>query len=399
MYVASDHDEDIDSSTGHVTLGNGTFGNPVQLISATKGTAPAEYEAGATFRSDGNYFINPGTNGVISVWGNTWRADGTNDDLWIAYGNGSVSYFFDCTFHVDDRFYLYSNDSRSHFAGCVLNLDPSRGEMYMKGFRGSLDWRGGEVTDGQASFLINDAYGAQTSFRAVDITAFTRGINPHSGYRGQQLLISGCATGAGFQLTEYYWVDGTDAPDQIMIAEYCDSGTISDPIEGLAEKLDFGGRTTIDAARYRNTGARSAVSAARYSHALKSRSSYGTPTDGHRSVDLVARCTGGAEVTATIFVASGATLYDDELWFDVFGPSEDTTAQQYYGSTRLANPTATRAALTTDSVSTWTGSGVGTVQKISHSWTPLEDGMVRVELTWAKGGGNYVYVDPKLEVA
>ena len=402
VWVASDHDQDVDSSTGHIELGSylgrGTFGSPITIASANSTTGV--YETGATFRGISNYNIKTGNNAVLSLWGLVLRADATGADLFISYGNECVTYYFDCSFHVHDRFWQnYSTDSRTFFSNCELSLSAAQGELFMNGQRASVDWRGGAISAGTSSFLLNDAYGAQTSYRAVDISGHTQGVNPHSAHKGQQHLFSGCAVGANFNLTQYYWNDGSDAPDQIMLAEYCDTGTISSPIEGLTEKLDFGGRTTMDAARYRNTGARSAVSADRYAHALKSRNNYGTPNDGHRSVDLVARCTGGAEVTATVFLASGGLIYDDELWVDLFGPSEDTTAQQYYGSTRLANPTATRAALTTDSVSTWTGSGVGTVQKISHSWTPLEDGMVRVELTWAKGGGNYVYVDPKLEIS
>lgn len=400
LYVASSHDENINSTTGHVNLANGTFGAPVKLISATAGSDPPEYAAGATFRMVSNKVIYPGTNNVLEVWGCVWRADASGADMLCGYGADSITYFFNCTFHVKDRFYTaYSADARTLFSDCTLNLDASTGDAIVNGQRSSIDWRGGTITGGQLDYLINDAYGAQASFRAVDISGYTEGVNPHPSNKGQQLLISGCNVGADFSLTDVESTDGTDAPDQIMIAEYCGTGTITAPVEGLAEKLDFGGRTTIDTARYRNTGGRSAVSNDQYSHALKSRSSYGTEMDGHRSVDLVARCVGGAEVTATVYVASGGTIYDDELWFDLFGPSEGTTAQQHYHTTRKANPTATRAALTTDSTSTWSGSGVGTMQKISHSWTPAQDGIVRVELTWAKGGGSWVYVDPKLEVS
>jgi len=401
-WVASDHDQDVDSSTGHIELGShlgrGNFGEPITVVSANSATGA--YEAGATFRGIGNYNIKTGNNAVLSLWGLVLRADATGDDLRLGYGNDSVTYCQGCEFHVHDRFWQnYSTDSRTLFTNCDLELSAAQGEVFLNGQRCSVDWRGGSISSGTRSYLLDDRYGAQTSYRAVDLGAYSQGVNPDGANKGQQHLFSGCAVGADFSIKNAESDDGSDSPDQIMLAEYCGSGTISDPIEGLTEKLDYAGRTTVDAARYRNTGARSAVSSGRYSHALKSRNNYGTPNDGHRSVDLVTRCTGGAEVTATVFIASGGLIYDDELWFDLFGPSEDTTAQQYYGSTRLSNPTATRAALTADSVSTWTGSGVGTVQKISHSWTPLEDGMVRVELTWAKGGGNYVYVDPKLGVS
>ncbi len=401
-WVASDHDQDVNSSTGHIELGSylgrGNFGEPITVVSANSTTGA--YEAGATFRGIGNYNIKTGNNAVLSLWGLVLRADATGADLFISYGNDCVTYYFDCSFHVHDRFWQnYSTDSRTLFCNCDLSLSAAQGELFMNGRQASVDWRGGAISAGVSSFLLNDAYGAQTVYRAVDISGHTQGVNPHPSNKGQQHLFTGCAVGDNFNMTQYYWNDGSDAPDQVMLSEYCGSGTVSAPVEGLTEKLDYGGRTTLDTARYRDTGAMSAVSSARYCHALKSRNNYGSQNDGHRSVDLLAKVRGGSEVTITVYFASGGLLYDDEIWCDVFAPSEGTTAQQEYGSTRRANPAVTRAALPADEVSAWTGSGVGTQQKMTYTWTPAQNGLCRAAITWAKGGGSWVYVDPRLEVA
>ena len=99
--------------------------------------------------------------------------------------------------------------------------------------------------------------------------------------------------------------------------------------------------------------------------------------------------------TITVYLAGGASLNDDDFWIEVQSPSEETspTAQGKFRTTK-PDPLATPAALTSDT-SSWTGSGVGTKQKIEVAISPTIAGTVTVRCYLAKPSTT-VYVDPKI---
>ena len=397
IYIASVHDEDL---AGYITLDNGTFAAPVWLISATAGSSPPSYAAGATFR-DGNSSkgIRPGTLDYVSYWGLSLLSEAGNyDDLKLGDGSDAATHYFHCEFEAQDRIYLATAvDHYSKHTSCSYTMTGTRwtSELYQTGARSVVDVRDGDVTNTLHSHAVRLEYGCGTTLRACDLSDYEYGILNTSLTNGAVAArISGCEVGSGFTpATTAY----TSKPSNCAQMDYCETGTIaaSDAINGFTGAVDYAGQTLLDASRYRSEGAQDSITGDNYSHAITGR--YGTLSDGHNSCELIARVNGGSSVTVTLHLAGAATLYDDELWFDFFGPSQTSNPRQHFKTTRKANPTATRAELTSDS-SSWTGSGVGTKYKVAYSYTPHHAGLVHVVPVFAKAGGT-VYLDPKLTVA
>jgi hypothetical protein len=267
-------------------------------------------------------------------------------------------------------------------------------ELYQAGTRSVVEVRDGDVTNTLRSHAVRLEHGTGTVLRACDLSDFEQGILNTSTSNGSVAArISGCEVGTGYKpATTAY----TSKPSNFAQSDYCASGTLgaTDAVNGFAGSVDYAGETTLDTARYRAGGATDSMTGDRYCHALSCR--YGTLSDGHNSCELVTRVDGGSEISVTLHLAGGSTLYDDEMWIDFFGPATTSTPRQYFATTRMANPTATRAELTADT-STWTGVGVGTKYKIVLTYTPHHPGLIHAIPVFAKAGGT-VYVDAKLTV-
>ena len=397
LFVASSHDETL---AGHTDIG-GTVSAPVTIVSATSGSAPAAYAAGATFRGwTTSKTIRPGTDEFVVWWGCALLAEAANyDDLKLGMGNDSASYFFDCTFTARDQLYLTTNnDSYTKHTSCsyeILASSSAGGRyIYQSGTASSIDVRDGQLVNPHQDYAIRKFYGGATRVRACDLSGFSQGYNDGSTSRTGALQFSGCSVGSGFSVSLNSYASKVGG---FTAADYCGDGAYgtSDAVAGFTGAVDYYGQTTLDTARFRTDGAVDSLTNNRYSHAVSGR--YGTLAEGHNSCELVARVTGGEPVTVTLHLAGAATLYNDEMWFDFFGPSTSDSARQHFTTTRMANPTATRAALASDSAS-WTGSGVGTKHGISYTYTPHHGGLIHVVPVFAKAGGS-VYICPKLTVA
>ena len=397
IYVASTHDEHIASD---IVLDNGTAASPVWLVSATAGSSPVSYTKGATIRGlSYSVDIEAGGNDYAVFWGlNQIADDNSGADLPLGRGTDSVHYYFDCEFTAKDRIYLgTSTDSHAKHTGCSYTINGTSGwrELYLTGTRATVDVRNGVVSGSAKDYAVHLEYGSGTILRACDLSDFSYGAkNTSTSNNSVAARISGCSVGASFLPADTAY---TSKPGNFVQADYCGTGELgaSDAVAGFSGASDYYGQTTADTARYRSGGAADSLSGGSYSHAVAGR--YGTLAEGHNSVELVARVTGGVAVTVTMHLAGAATLYDDEMWFDFFGPSTSSSPRQHFATTRMANPTATRAALASDSAS-WTGSGVGTKHGISYTYTPHHGGLIHVVPVFAKAGGS-VYICPKLTVA
>ena len=391
VLISAAHSEILSSTW---TLSNGTFANPVKVISTTAGTTT--YAAGATLRGfTSSIKIVPGSNDYLVLWGLTLKADGSSgSDLWLGAANDSTMYFHDCTLYAEDRLYLSVNtDANSRFTDCTFTLDSATGEVRDGGTRAMAEVRGGSISDGQYSYAVRKEYNCQTKLRAVDLSDYTSAFNNISSSNGsQQMVASGCAVGSGFTVNA---ASTTQKSSNFAAAEYC--GTSSSALTTLAGLVDLGGETKTDTTRYRDSprGATDAVTGEPYCHAVTCTT--GTMTAGHESAELATRidAPSGSTVILTVFLAGGATLTDEDFWIDCYLPPSGSTAQQHFTSTRLANPLATATELTDDGA-TWSGSGVGTRYKVSVTYTPTAAGIARIVPNFAKTGT--VYVDPRIEV-
>lgn len=187
--------------------------------------------------------------------------------------------------------------------------------------------------------------------------------------------------------------------DGRVICEQCKIGTISAPVIDL-EYHEYLGTVKSDSARYRTGGASDSETS--YSWAMTTNANAVELYSALESPPMTVWTdddSGGA-VTLTVYVASGATLNNDDFWIEVSSPDEtaspNQTAQGNWQTTRAA-PLATPAALTTDASSTWNGTGVGTKQEIAVTLNPTEPGPVTIRCFLAKPSTT-VYVDPYLEL-
>jgi len=79
------------------------------------------------------------------------------------------------------------------------------------------------------------------------------------------------------------------------------------------------------------------------------------------------------------------------------GPNDAATNSLAALKTTRVAPRTTAAAYTTDSGSTWTGTGVGTKQYMQITYTPDKPGPVSVRVMMAKASDN-IYIDPKIQI-
>ena len=397
VYVAAGHEEDL-SGTTYI---GGSVSDPVNIVSATAGSDPPSYSAGATINNwTSSNLIRPGTGGkVVAWWGLTLAADsGNSQDLKLAMSDDSASYFFGCTLKAMDQVYLNSsNDSYAKYTSCDYEILASATSgsryFYQTGASATADVRDGSFVNPHQDYAIRKFNGGVTRFRGCDMSDFSVAHNDDSADRSGSVQFSGCEFGAGFAVgAEPY----SGKFGSVTVADYCESGTlgVSDAANGFTGVDDYHGRTAFDSSRYRDGGAKDSLTGDNYSHAVTGR--YGSLAEGHNSCELVARVEGGSSITVTLHLAGSATLYNDEMWFDLFGPSTTSSPRQHFHTTRKANPTAAQAELTSDTES-WTGSDVGTKYKIAYTYTPHHSGLVSIIPVYAKGSGT-IFICPALTI-
>ncbi len=290
--------------------------------------------------------------------------------------------FRNCTFDCDDTAWtgLYSVNSRgiyAEFLNCDFNLSftqtNSNALLY---------------TVSQACILFEDCDLSKVSTKLY--AAGTEGVSAAN----SSLTFRRCKLPTGYTVTR------ATGNQMTVSIEDSVSGTISAPTVGISERHYKCGVLTTETAVYRTDGAYDGEQANAVSWKIENSSDAVELYWAYKSPPIVRWCEAGSQ-TLTIYLAGGATMNDDDFWVEVSSPNEtaspNQTAQGNFQSTRMT-PLGTPAALTTDSSSTWNGSGVGTKQKIDVSINPTEPGPVTVRCFLAKPSTT-VYVDPKIGVA
>lgn len=183
-----------------------------------------------------------------------------------------------------------------------------------------------------------------------------------------------------------------------IIVDACASGTISVPSLGFNRIRQYSGAVSVSLAQYRTGGADDGEQANAHSWEMASNASSRELYDPLISPPVTRWVDAGTSQTLTFYVASGVTLQDDEFWVEVSSPNETTspnqTTQAKVRTTRI-NPQTTPSNLTTDSGSTWNGSGVGTKQQITVTISPTVSGRVTVRFCLGRASTT-VYVDPNI---
>lgn len=268
------------------------------------------------------------------------------------------------------KFQLNGAKGRAHIIGGTITLSASPTQTYVastNGSNGTFIFEGVTV-NGTCSYLV--AGGAANEFhfwRRCKLPTMSLG------------MVSAAPTSFSC----------------VIAIEACVGGTITVPEYGLTRIEMYNGRVVGSLSRYRTGGANDGVQANAQSWEMVSNANCSlllpltTPTwsvwapAGSQSIDF--------------YLASGASLNDDEFGIELCSPNEtapsSTTANSRYQSSRMAW-LGTPAALTTDSSSTWNGTGVGTKQKITLSINPGLAGWCYAR-AWLAKASTTVYVDPK----
>lgn len=400
VWVAHNHDETAASFS--IDWSNGTIANPVRILCVNSGTDALATGGVIRTTAGNNASYNITLNGSFWCYGIDWKL---SNDLWLIQSGSSVLQVYEeCNFE-----WLHDRGIPSDFL--IGRNNTGRNEVRFIG--GGVDqsirssWTR-VVVQRPASVHICDwdvtaASTTNTSFcssagtaiseivvRDTDLSEFTNLAVAGTIFRG---IFSRCAVKSGFAASTGALVLG----DSFRV-DNCDDGTITDPALGVSEFQDFFGTVKASLSRYRTGGADDGEQANAYSWEMASNASAVEIYRAVESPPLV-------------------------VWVDPDTSPSGATARGLFSSSRMA-PRGTPAALTTDSSSTWNGSGVGTKQQIDvtigdytltvyvASGTTLnnDDFWVEVSAPDQVGGpvtvrcflakpSTTVYVDPKLTVA
>lgn len=374
-----------------VNWSNGTIANPVKLLTVDFSSSDA-LATGASITTTGNMALT----GHVYANGMTWNCGG---QLFLEWSPGKS------WFQENGGFVLTGNSDPNFFGGgpaftmisllnATLNMSGMGSTARKVSFQQSGLFRmiGGSLVNktSQITAFWDGNFPVQMEFEGVDLGTFTNLLENSSRV---EVVVRRCKG----SITNWFSTAVTQQGSYYLI-ERSVSGTLTVDSLGLTKFGGWAGTITSDLTRYRSGGANDGVQANAYSWAMTTNGSALPLYVPLRSPPITVWVPAGSQ-TITVYVASGVTLNNDEFWVEVESPSEagSATAQAKYNTTRCA-PRSTPAALAPDGTSTWTGSGVGTKQKVTVTINPTIAGPVSLRIFAAKVS-TAGYVDPKLEVA
>lgn len=378
---------------------NGTIANPIMIMSRDK--ADDSLSAGATIDTTGNN-DNIEFDGNIYVYGVTFNAyqsirmhEQTAADERAIYENCTFSHGADPqrTIQINSFGTENSETNSIDFLNCTFNPEANPIELGSRGlFR---YWNCTFNLETAAGFSIPTCHGSVHRFESCNLagdanptTLFTFG----SGTGYAEIHLRNC------RLPGAITTSGISTNEQRLIVENCDDGTITDPALGVNWIENRHGTIKSDLTRYRTGGANDEEQANAYSWEMISSANCIEGLTFLESPPITRWVDGGTAITATIYFAGGATLNDDDIWFQWQYPDTagSATAQNDFVTSRMSEiDLGTPAAHTTDSGSTWNGTGVGTKQEDSVTFTPTNAGYLICRVYLAKPSTT-VYIDPQL---
>lgn len=251
------------------------------------------------------------------------------------------------------------------------------------------------ATTTNTEFISVETDGSDVEIIGADLSDFTNLCDCDA----SRVVFRGCEVAATTS-------PSTNTPNKTgtVLVESCNNGTITDPPLGLRHFESYQGEVESDSDAYRDDGA--VANSENYSWKMTSNTNAEEvfrPLEAPK-ITLFNKVTGSQ--TLTLHVAhngvgdgTGGRLQDDEFWIEVESPSEEgsATAKVKWQTTRMA-VNGSPADLT-ESTKDWTGSLVGTKDKIEVSLNPTIKGPIIVKCCLAISAGATVHICPKLELA
>jgi hypothetical protein len=405
VYVRSTHDEDT-AATVTVTgsTAEGTL-DPVRILCVTgndTGTDPGTLTTGAIVRTNGTAFdINICEK--LYIYGVSFLSD---DDIFL----GPTTTDHDLTLEecrlelvgTSTTDYIYWGHGSLGFATVIRLIDTdtdfgSTGQSFRSRL-GKVEISGGSIlADVTDLFDANGVYNFEGKIRNADLSIVSGNLVGSIGIGACfSLSFERCKLHANATLVNA----ATDVPGQNISFHLCQSGVDNDPAYQM-KHYTYQGTVELDTARYRTGGATDQERTNPYSWSMDT-------SAGSNVIELyeplesppIAGWTDGDASTAhtyRIYIASGATLQNDEVWVDLIGPTSADTSSLGERLTTRPDPLTAPANITTDAVSTWNGADVGTEQQIDITYTPDKPGPIVARVYCAKPSER-VSIDPKVYI-
>jgi hypothetical protein len=275
----------------------------------------------------------------------------------------------------------------SYTGGLATGSSPNEWELHRNTFTG---------TKGTGPSLLKQASSGNSMRMLVqgsDLSGWDNAVDHAAGsaHGSLRLTLAGCEIPASWEIE-----DGNTSAllrrGAIVTLVHCTSGTLTAPAFQRAYYYHMGS-AVMQSTRYRNSGAQDGTT--KFSWEITALS--GRTWDRSRHAVVVPIPVGwvaaGTAITVTAYVAHNAVgagasgaLTNAECALRIYGPSNagSPKATQYSASTMAAR-NASATDLTTDSASSWTGSSIGTKQKMALTYTPTIAGPVYAELVFCPG--------------
>lgn len=403
VYFRSIHAETSATSlslTGSTAEGTSDPVRIVSVVGADTGTSPGNYAPGATVTTtatsaDIDILEKLAVFGVEFHSNDDIRIPWGSNDLWFYYEDGrleltgtSTSDILRFGLSMGGAVYIHLKNVDMDFGNALQGIDLSMC---------TIVWDGGTVDFNVSNFI--EKTGTRQSianFRNLDLSILTGNIASSAWDVSSTITFERCLLNAGATL-----VGGLpDVPGGFIRFHHCQSGTDSDPAFQMAE-YSYQGNIKVDTARYRDDGATDGIRSTGYSWELDTTSAWNVielyePLCSS-PVSVWSAGNGATSHTYRAYVANGAGLNDDDVWLE--GSLVNDAAIDSLGifKTTRAGPQDTPAALTSDTGSTWNGSGVGTKYQIDITHTPDKPGVAIFRVCLAKPSTT-IYFDPKIAI-
>jgi hypothetical protein len=404
VYVRSSHNETASSAdftvTGNTAEGTEDIVRILSVAGNDTGTTPGALTTGATVNSNDTYDIN--IDEKIYIYGANFLS---GEHLYVAGANTDHDVRLEkCRLELTSGNANNINVSHGSVVKAIqvllkdTTIDFNNTSHTMFFYLGRIDIDGGSVLFAVSNFITGAiSYQGIKTIKNFDLSILTGNLVNVAGADSELLFnFERCVLNSSATK-----VSGTiNIPGQQINFHHCQSGTDSDPAYQMAQ-YTYQGTTEVDTARYRTDGASDDERTNPYSWSMDT-------STGSNVIELyeplesppITGWTDGDASTAhtyRFYVASGATLQDDECWVDLIGPNDAATNSMGVRQTTRPDPLATPANLTTDSSSTWTGADVGTKQQIDITYTPDKPGPITARIYVAKPSER-VSIDPKIYI-
>ena len=392
VLVSSSHNETI-TLNARYDYTNATSALPVKVISTNSTTGL--YEKATSIQID---------NGTAGFFDIIFERNAEFHGLYVRSndlhfnGEGSMLLMNDCTFTFCQSPLLDLGDSANgvgicKFTSCLFDFSGGTGSYNAYVGRATIaDFIDCNFVKYTASYLFKSQtyeYYTPITFTGCDLSVYDTIYSSVTAVTyGRRVVLERCKTKAGFSVFSSISSQSYDG----FVYESSDSASLSSRVLGLVRKESYAGVISSSTSVYRSSGSNDGDND--FSWSVESTASCGK-INLLDSIEICKSVESGSQ-TITVYVAGSASLNDDDFWIEVESPSEEVspTARGKFRATK-PDPLATPTALTSDTSSTWNGTGAGTKQKIEVAISPTIAGTVTVRCYLAKPSTT-VYVDPKI---